>query len=86
VPDSLRWIIEGRRRLTPPSVADEERMATERVLNDDSPQRGDIVSTNKGLFVFRGRSDQEWLESDFIALPPHEKTQCGCALTDAGGE
>jgi hypothetical protein len=71
VPDSLRWIIEGRRRLTPPSVADEERMATERVLNDDSPQRGDIVSTNKGLFVFRGRSDQERHESDFIALPPH---------------
>ena len=49
---------------------DPERIATERVLNDESLQRGDIVSTNKGLFVFRGRSDQPHTDSDFIPLPP----------------
>jgi hypothetical protein len=42
----------------------------ERALNDDSLRQGDIVSTNKGLFVFRGRSDHEHRESDFIPLPP----------------
>ena len=45
-------------------------MASELVLNDDSLQLGDIVSTNKGLFVFKGQSDQERRESDFVALPP----------------
>jgi hypothetical protein len=48
---------------------DQERIASERVLNDDSLQQGDIVSTNKGMFVFKGPSDQERRESDFIALP-----------------
>jgi hypothetical protein len=59
----------GRPVFDTPSIGDEERMASERVLNDDSLQPGDIVSTNKGLFVFKGRSDQERRESDFIALP-----------------
>jgi hypothetical protein len=59
----------GRPTFDTPSIADEERMASERVLNDDSLQRRDIVSTNKGLFVFRGRPDQERRESDFIVLP-----------------
>jgi hypothetical protein len=60
----------GHPGFDPPSIADEERMASERVLNDDSLQQGDIVSTNKGLFVFKGQSDQERSESDFVALPP----------------
>jgi hypothetical protein len=59
----------GRPVFDTPSKADEERIATERVLNDDSFQRGDIVSTNKGLFVFKGQSDQERHESDFVPLP-----------------
>jgi hypothetical protein len=59
----------GRPVFDTPSKADEERIATERVLNDDSLQRGDIVSTNKGLFVFKGQSDQERHESDFVPLP-----------------
>ena len=60
----------GRPVFDTPSKANEERIATERVLNDDSLQRGDIVSTNKGLFVFKGPSDQERHESDFVPLPP----------------
>jgi hypothetical protein len=53
-----------------PSKADEERIATERVLTDDSLQRGDIVSTNKGLFLFKGQPDQEHHEGDFVLLSP----------------
>ena len=48
---------------------DPERVATERVLNDDSLQRGDIVSTKNGLFVFQGRGDQPRRTGDFVALP-----------------
>jgi hypothetical protein len=67
-----QFALEQRERLTfeATPMVDEESMASERVLNDDSLRRGDIVSTNKGLFVFRGRSDQEHRESDFIPLPP----------------
>ena len=64
--------LEQRMR-SPASAADlsaeEERLASERVINDSSLQRGDIVSTSKGLFVFRGQPDQEHRESDFVALP-----------------
>ena len=49
---------------------DPERIATERVLNDESLQRGDIVSTKNGLFVYQGRGDQPRRDSDFVALPP----------------
>ena len=51
-----------------PSVEEREQVATERVLRDDSLQRGDIVSTNKGLFLFKGQPDQERHESDFVPL------------------
>jgi hypothetical protein len=55
---------------SPPSVADKEQIASERVLNDDSLQSRDIVSTNKGLYVLKGRSDRERRESDFMVLQP----------------
>jgi hypothetical protein len=66
--------IEQRGRMSyqvaPPSREEEERQASERVLNDDSLQPGDIVSTSKGLFVFKGRPDRERSDGDFVALPP----------------
>jgi hypothetical protein len=68
-----QWALEHRGHSVSetPSMADLERIASERVLNDDNLQRGDIVSTNKGLFVFIGQpSDRERRESDFIPLPP----------------
>src|ERR1700730_5567481 len=66
-----QFVLEHRGRSTfdTPSMADQEQIASERVLNDGSLEPGDIVSTNKGLFVFKGRSDQERRESDMIALP-----------------
>lgn len=47
-----------------------DQIATERVLNDDSLQIGDIVATKKGLFVFRGRTDQPRSGDDFVPLSP----------------
>jgi hypothetical protein len=59
-----------RSKLSAAPLIDRDHAASERVLNDDSLQSGDIVSTDKGLFLFRGRPDGERRESDFIALPP----------------
>lgn len=67
-----QFALEQRMR-APAAAADftteEERLASERVLNDNSLRWGDIVSTNKGLFVFRGRPDRDHRESNFVALP-----------------
>jgi hypothetical protein len=52
-----------------PSPEDKARIASERVLNDNSLQPGDIVSTDKGLFVFRGSADQPPKSEDFVPLP-----------------
>lgn len=61
------------RRLHPeryaPTQEGEARAASERVLNDHSLQPGDIVSTDKGLFVFRGSADQPPKSEDFVPLP-----------------
>lgn len=66
------FALEQRMRSPAPAAdlsAEEARLASERVIGDSSLQRGDIVSTSKGLFVFRGLPDQEHRESDFVALP-----------------
>lgn len=36
-----------------------ERAATERVLNDDTLEPGDIVATNRGLLVYRAQDGQQ---------------------------
>jgi hypothetical protein len=65
-----RFALEQRGRATfyASPLADEERLASDRVLDDDSLQFGDIVSTNKGLFIFKGRPDRERSNSDFVPL------------------
>ena len=45
-----------------------EKIATERVLNDDTLQPGDIVSTDKGLFLFRRRLGMDGQQGDFVPL------------------
>lgn len=44
----------GRIRRPPPSEAEAERLASEMALNDSLLERGDIVVTDRGFFVFRG--------------------------------
>ncbi|MCK1269290.1 hypothetical protein IVB36_25265 [Bradyrhizobium sp. 35] len=53
-----------------PVPEDPDLVATERLLNDDSLQRGDIVSTKKGMFVYQGRPDQPRRERDFVPIAP----------------
>ena len=38
----------------PPNAMEAARIASEQALNDGSLQIGDIVSTDRGFFVFRG--------------------------------
>ena len=53
-----------------PIPEDPDLVATERILNDDSLQRGDIVTTKKGMFVYQGRSDQPRRDQDFVPVNP----------------
>ena len=43
-----------RIRRRPPDTAEAERIASETVMNDGLLQKGDIVVTDRGYFVFRG--------------------------------
>ncbi|TPQ30216.1 hypothetical protein C2U70_27120 [Bradyrhizobium guangdongense] len=45
-----------------------EKIATRRVLSDDTLQPGDIVSTDKGFFLFRGWSDADRQTPDLAPL------------------
>jgi hypothetical protein len=56
--------------LSTPIPEDPEIVASERVFNDESLQRGDIVTTKKGMFVYQGRSDQSRREEDFVPIAP----------------
>lgn len=60
------WRLNAPQRMPAPDPP--EKIATERVLNDDTLQPGDIVSTDKGLFLFRGRSGTEGQSADFVPL------------------
>ncbi|GLR98490.1 MULTISPECIES: hypothetical protein [Bradyrhizobium] len=53
-----------------PTPEDPDIVATERLLRDDSLQRGDIVTTKKGMFVYQGRSDQPRRDQDFVPVNP----------------
>lgn len=44
----------GRIKRKPPDAAEAERIASELVMNDSLLQKGDIVVTDRGFFVFRG--------------------------------
>ncbi|WP_441234150.1 hypothetical protein [Bradyrhizobium sp. 930_D9_N1_4] len=56
-------------RLHPPAPEPPEKIATQRVLTDDTLQPGDIVSTDKGLFLYRGKSRDDGQAADFVAIP-----------------
>ena len=58
-------------RFAPPPPEGPALVASDRVLGDDRLQPGDIVSTSKGLFVFRGsKADQPRSNEDFSPLQP----------------
>ena len=59
-----------RRYLVPPPPTPEElaEAASKRILEDDSLKPGDVVSTNKGLFRYRGSLDGERRPEDFVRI------------------
>jgi hypothetical protein len=58
----------GRIRRSPPSVAEAERIASEMAMNDSLLQRGDIVVTDRGFFVFRGPAP-DGVTNEFTRVP-----------------
>ena len=65
--------LSAQRRLQPPEVetiVSQERRATERVLNDMTLRRGDIVVTDKGSFVFIGKAEEDRMPGDFVPVEP----------------
>lgn len=54
----------------PPAPEPPEKIATQRVLTDDTLRPGDMVSTDKGLFLYRGKSGTDGQATDFVAIPP----------------
>lgn len=51
-----------------PSQYEIAETASKRVLEDDSLQPGDIVSTTHGLFRFRGAPDGQRTADDFVRI------------------
>jgi hypothetical protein len=67
---------EERLRNPPePIVIDRARELSDMVLKDLSLQKGDVVSTVDGLFVFVGDPDSEHSPSDFVPVSPDQQHQ-----------
>ena len=47
---------------------DRRRSSAHPSVGDDTLQPGDIVSTDKGLFLFRGRSGPDGQTADFVPM------------------
>ena len=66
------------KRLRLPVVPDHlkrARRASDQVLNDMSLQRGDVVSTVDGLFVFIGDGERSRSPTNFMPLQPAQPPQ-----------
>jgi hypothetical protein len=59
---------QGRIKRKPPTPAEEDRIASETVMNDSLLQRGDIVVTDRGFFQYRGVAP-DGIASDFVPVP-----------------
>ena len=51
-----------------PAAEDDAEEASRRVMEDESLQAGDIVTTSKGLFRYKGRAGSSPKPDDFIPL------------------
>jgi hypothetical protein len=58
----------GRIKKKPPTVAEAERIISETAMNDGTLQRGDIVVTDRGFFLYRGTA-ADGFSNDFVAVP-----------------
>ncbi len=58
----------GRIRRQPPSAAEADRIASEMAMNDSLLQKGDIVVTDRGFFLFRGLAS-DGVTNEFARVP-----------------
>jgi hypothetical protein len=58
----------GRIKKKPPTPVEVERIASDAVMNDRSPHKGDIVSTDRGFFLYRGLGTDGYT-NDFVRVP-----------------
>ena len=75
---SEEFVTNARTRASDPPSADKEdaEAADQRVMNDPSLRRGDVITTSKGFFVFNGRVGEEHHPADFLpARNPRDPTQ-----------
>ena len=62
---------EGRSLVPPPPTQEEIAKETfQRAVEDESLRSGDIVATDHGLLVFKGRSSGQQTLNDFVPLNP----------------
>jgi lysozyme family protein len=52
----------------PPSNKEDTEAAGRRAMHDPSLQRGDIITTSQGFFVFVGRDSEERQPGDFLPV------------------
>jgi len=58
----------GRVRRPPPSAAEAARIASDIAMNDSLLQKGDIVVTDRGFFVFLGPAP-DGVTNEFARVP-----------------
>ena len=58
----------GRIKRKPPTDLEAARIASDMAMNDSLLQRGDIVATDRGFFVFRGLAPDGY-SHDFAPIP-----------------
>jgi hypothetical protein len=81
---SEQFVANARTQVLEPLPTDKEEAeaSDQRAFNDPSLQRGDIISTSKGFFVFVGRDSDGRQASDFLPLPnPQSPPSGGDAAT-----
>ena len=77
VRDSAAANLLRSRKATRPTPGEVSREATERVLRDYSLVSGDLVMTDRGLLMFRGRTGEEPKETDFEKVSDDAMTYRG---------
>ena len=58
----------GRIKTKPPTPTEVDRIASDAVMNDGSLHKGDIVSTDRGFFLYRGLGPDGYT-NDFVRVP-----------------
>jgi hypothetical protein len=58
---------QGRIKRKPPTPGEAERIASDMAMNDSILQKGDIVSTYRGFFLFRGLGP-DGITNDFVPV------------------